>query len=189
MAFIVPLLTATLCLIHLSAAEDCRLTTSVLNSAADLQTNADLGGHLWQHIAGLKAKPTGAKKADTQNGKFMFPSKAVFDQVLKNLGQLNSNSYNFKSCPSNYKKSLGKIKSDEVLASDLGVQTVVQCDEINTDNVCIETVDKDMTGKTIEFYYLWKNNQWVLRTAFPRYYNRQKNLMDVFAHIAWNRMF
>ena len=185
MAFIIPLLTATLCLIHLSAAEDCRLTASVLNSAKDLQTNVDLGGHLWQHIAGVKARPKGADASDTQNGKFMFPSESAFDQVLANLGKLTSGS--FQSCPSDHKKSLGKMKTDKVLASDLGVQTVVQCSKIDANKVCTETKDVDMTGKYIEFYYLWKNSNWVLRTAFPRYYGRRK-LINVLAHIAWNRM-
>ena len=164
---------------------DCRVTTSVLNSAADLQTNVELGGHLWQHIAGVKTRPTGADAGDTQNGKFMFPNKAAFDQIMANLGKLNGG--NFQSCPSDHKKSDGKIRADKVAASDLGVKTALQCSKIDTNKVCTETKNVDMTGKTIEFYYLWKNNQWVLRTAFPRYYGRRK-LIDVLAHIAWNRI-
>ena len=185
MAFIFPLLTATLCLIHLSAAEDCRLTASVIDSAADLKTNVEKGGHLWQHIAGVKKRPTGAHKDDTQKGKFMFPSKAAFDEVLENLGKLEGD--NFQSCPSNHKKSLGKMKKDVVLAKDLGVKKVVQCTEIDANKVCKDTKSVDMTGKYIEFYYLWKNSKWVLRTAFPRYYGRQNNLIDMLARIAWNK--
>ena len=60
---------AALCLIHLSTGQECRNVASVINSAKDLQTNVNAGGHIWQHIDKLGTKPIGAATNDTQNGK------------------------------------------------------------------------------------------------------------------------
>ena len=191
MALIIRLLAATLCIIHLSVAEECRKTASVLFSAKDLDTNVNEGGHLWQHIAGLKETPKSADKKATQSGKLMFPSKAEFDEVLKRLGKLEG--VNFASCPSNHKKKDGKKRMDKVLASKLGVKTVVQCIKVDKiTKVCTNTKDVDMTGKYIEFYYLWKKRKWVLLTAFPRIFSNNKKIkkkINVLPHIAWNRIF
>ena len=50
-------------------AVECRRVPSVHNSIRDVNTNTQLGGHVWQHIYGFTARPHGAHHGDRQAGK------------------------------------------------------------------------------------------------------------------------
>ena len=181
MAFIVHLLVATLCLIHLSAGEECRNAATVIESGKDLETNVKAGGHVWQHIGGLTKKPKDAESKDTQSGKSMFLNEQAFHQALANLRNLKAG--NFASCPSTGKGKEGQYRRDERLASDIGVDKVLQCLEINADKLCTKTKEIDMKGKNIVFDYQWKHGKWVIRTAWPRLFGL-KTFIDMLASVA-----
>ena len=173
MALIIHLLAATLCLIHLSTGDECRLTKSVYESVASLQYNVYRGGHVWKHIPFLKEKPKGAKETENQNGESMFESEAAFYTAFGNL--MISDVYNFAQCPNNGGDKTSR--RDVVRGPDIGVDKVYHCRGINDKGLCSNLVDADnlwnRLGKLIVFDYNWIRGRWVLRTAWPNLFNKK----------------
>ena len=54
------------------------VSQSVVESAED---NTKAGGHIWQHIRGVKARPKGAEKAETQDDKILFASERDYQRA------------------------------------------------------------------------------------------------------------
>ena len=171
MAFIIHLFVATLCLIHLSVGEpECRTLNSVKHSEEDLETNVQVGGHIWQHIGGLTKKPKGAKDKDTQAGKSMFKSEQAFQAAWAKMEKLKTGT--FATCPSTGGGSEGKYRRDTVPAKDIGVNEVYLCTAIDKiTKLCTTHKTESMEGRDVVFDYMWKSNAWIIRTAWPKLFN------------------
>jgi hypothetical protein len=66
---------------HQAVATECRRIPSVRYSINDLNYNTYVGGHVWQHIAGLTARPQYAYYHNTQRYKSLFNSWRDFKRA------------------------------------------------------------------------------------------------------------
>ena len=163
MAFTACLL-ATLYLFQLSTAQDpdCRNVSTVINSAADPQTNVNAGGHIWQHINGLSAKPTRAASGATQNDKSLFNSENDFTNAYSAARGLTMGS--FVKCPASGAQG---TKADSILASSIGVITARRCTSVTSGGLCSASTSHNMMGRNVIFCYKYVNSQWIMNTAYP----------------------
>ena len=163
MAFTIHLL-ATLCLIQLSTAQECRNVASVINSARDPQTNVNAGGHIWQHINGLSAKPVGAASSDTQLGKTLFNSETDFTNAYTAARGLTTGT--FMTCPTS---GASGTRADAILASSIGVSTARLCTSVNDQRLCNASTSYSTMGRNVIFCYKYVSSQWIMRTAYPKF--------------------
>jgi hypothetical protein len=60
---------------------ECRTSKTVVASAKSVDDNTAAGGHIWQHIRGLKSRPKGAEKSETQYDKTLFASERDYQSA------------------------------------------------------------------------------------------------------------
>ena len=163
MAFIIHFVTA-LCLIHLGTGQnpECRTLQSVIDSTNGPAHNVAVGGHIWQHIHGLTAKPAGADPADTQYEKTLFRDGTTFINAYTTFQGLGGQ---HKECPAGG----GNVRADHVHAHTIGIYLAGSCNGVNAQNLCNSVNPYPMTARHyVTFCYKYVNGQWIMRTAFPR---------------------
>ena len=178
MALIVRLLAATLYLIPLTQSvgdPECR--EAAKGSIKNLTVNAELGGHVWQHIYGLNEKPNEAESKETQYNKSMFWDIKAFNTAFNNLLNLTRR-YNFTNCPNNGGNR--RFRIDVISGPEIGVYDVYLCIKVDNQNLCKVPVNAnslwEKRGKFIVFVYKWVNGQWVVRTAWPKIFVKNVKL-------------
>ena len=137
---------------------------SVINSAADSQTNVNAGGHIWQHIDGLAAKPVGAASGDTQLRKTLFNSQADFTNAYTAARRLTNGT--FVTCPA---AGASGTRADSILASSIGVSTARLCTSVNGQSLCSASTGYSMMERNVIFCYRYVSSQWIMRTAYPKF--------------------
>ena len=166
MAFIVHFV-AALCLIHLSNGQECRHLRSVYDSTAGVLQNVIDGGHLWQHINGLPKKPDGAEPGDTQYHKTLFEPGYYFNNAFTAFRGLPGV---YSTCPNGG----GANRVDHVHAYSIGVTQghARYCTAVNNQDICTNSHAYGVTNNHyVTFCYRYYNNKWIMRTAYPRYYD------------------
>ena len=163
MAFIIHFVSA-LCLLHLSTGQnpECRTLLSVIDSTSGPSHNVAVGGHIWQHIFGLSAKPAGADVNDTQNGKTLFKSGPEFKNAYAAFRGLGGT---YQQCPGGG----GGIRADHVHANTIGINQAGLCNGVDPQKLCNFVAPYTMTvNHYVTFCYKYVNWQWIMRTAYPR---------------------
>ena len=143
------------------AYEECRKLSNVAQSAAGPQQNSAAGGHIWQHIYGLKAKPRGA--TESQDGKALFVNEAEYQRAWSAWKQMKSKTkQGSTSCG-----PPGSV-TDTVTAASVGITSALECTEVDTAGLCTQTECVTPT-KVIFRYANYKKskNKWILNTAYP----------------------
>ena len=141
---------------------DCRTSKTVLQSAKSVADNSAAGGHIWQHIRGIKARPSGAEKTETQDGKTLFASEGDYQNAWQ---RFHTGAFSYLT-PFQCKTKPKGQAVDCVLAADIGVNTAYRCKAVDKNTkLCIQDVKTDV--KFVEFWYAQKNGKWVLNTAYP----------------------
>ena len=69
---------AVLLMVTFVSGNDCRTSRTVLASAQSVDANSAEGGHIWQHVRGLHARPRGAARNETQLKKTLFASESDY---------------------------------------------------------------------------------------------------------------
>lgn len=170
LSFIVFLITGYLMTANM--AQECRTLASVDNSATTLQTNVNVGGHVWQHVYNI-TKPTNSSPTDTQNGKTLFIDFNSFRNAWTSFKSLTTG--NWKICP----QTGGTVPiADAVASANVGVYTAYKCNGVNTNNLCNNTILYNMGSFKVVFCYKYYRAQWIMRTAYPK--NRPFNDEDDF---------
>ena len=116
--------------------KECRTSETVAKSAQSVYDNSAAGGHIWQHIRGLKSRPKGAKKSETQDGKTLFASERDYQRAWQGF---LSGTFEYLTPYQCKGKPQGQAV-DCVLAADIGVNTAYKCTAVDKNKVC--TTDK-----------------------------------------------
>ena len=140
------------------AAVECRQHLSVHYSIRNLDTNTRVGGHVWQHIAGLAAKPNNAINGDTQHHKTLFNSWNDFKQAWHSNCQANDNP---QICADQNDPIADCLDADPPI-----INGGRRCTQVNGDNLCINS--NPLTIRSYIFVYRKINGVWIMRTAYPR---------------------
>ena len=159
-AFAVGLLTVLLVILatnHQAVAIECRRIPSVRYSINDLNYNTYVGGHVWQHIAGLTARPPYAYFRDTQIRKSLFNSWRDFKRAWYSTFRTN---YNTQICENQPGTIADCFNTPFPIVS--GGKT---CTRVNWNNLCIAF--RPLTIQSYIFVYRKVNGQWIMRTAYP----------------------
>ena len=153
---------ALLLMVALVSGNECRTSRTVVASARCIADNSKEGGHIWQHIRGVKARPKNSANAETQKEKTLFASERDYQLAWEA----------FKTGEFGYLKPYeckGKPHGqavDCVLAADVGVNIAYKCTAVdNKSKIC--TQDHVTPIKYVEFWYAQKGGKWVLNTAYP----------------------
>ena len=141
--------------------KECRTSETVAKSAQSVYDNSAAGGHIWQHIRGLKSRPKGAKKSETQDGKTLFASERDYQRAWQGF---LSGTFEYLTPYQCKGKPQGQAV-DCVLAADIGVNTAYKCTAVDKNKVC--TTNKPTEVTYVEFWYAQKNGKWILNTAYP----------------------
>ena len=155
--------TACLLLIGTNTANggECRKHANVAQSAAGPQKNTDAGGHIWQHIKGLSAKPSGA--TDTQKTKTLFKNEADFKTAWTNWKGMADPNTTPKNCGTH-----GAVL-DCVSAADVRINSAFKCTKVDdTTGLC--TQSNTVQPLKVAFQYANNratSNKWILMTAYP----------------------
>ena len=162
-AFAVGLLTVIQVILATSnqavAAVECRKVLSVHYSIKDVNTNTRLGGHVWQHIFGLTARPQGAYYGDTQLGKSLFNFWNDFKQAWYTYATNQANQ-NTQICANQYNPIADCVNTPYPIIR--GGKT---CTQVNANNLCIGY--RPLTVRSYKFVYRKINRVWIMRTAYP----------------------
>jgi len=134
----------------LALAVACRDIASVQTSA-DATKNTGMGGHVTQHIYGMRP-PAGT----SQNGKTLFESKGDYDAAWRQ--------YQYITNPINCS---GSQAQQSVSLHDLGMTNLgaYSCKAADANGEC--TSWDAYIAKSVFFGFLLKNSQWILNTSFP----------------------
>ena len=154
-------LLATLSLIYLSTGQECRNLQSVINSARDVQTNVDVGGHLWTQIPSIVSRPQGYNINHTQLHQTLFYTEEEFAAAYAKARALTTGS--FAICPDGG----GRDRIDQILASAINVTRAAYCLDVNIINLCASSLGYSVMGIYVTFKYVYCGDQWILRTAYP----------------------
>ena len=141
--------------------KECRTSGTVKDSAKSVDDNSAAGGHIWQHIRGLKSRPKGAEKSETQDGKTLFASERDYQKAWQ---KFQSGTFKYLKPYQCKVKPQGQAV-DCVLAADIEVNTAYKCTAVDKNKVC--TTDERTKVKYVEFWYAKQNGKWVLNTAYP----------------------
>ena len=142
--------------------KECRTSGTVKDSAKSVDDNSAAGGHIWQHIRGLKSRPKGAEKSETQYEKTLFASEGDYQRAWQ---RFQSGNFDYLTPYQCNVKPKGQAV-DCVLAADINVNTAYECTAVDKKTkLCIE--DRETDVKFVEFWYAQKNGKWVLNTAYP----------------------
>ena len=153
---------ANLLVVALVSGNECRTSKTVAESAQSVDDNSAAGGHIWQHIRGLKSRPKGAEKSETQDGKTLFASERDYQGAWQ---RFQSGIFKYLTPYQCKGKPKGQAV-DCVLAADIEVNTAYKCTAVDKKTkLCIEDDEADVTF--VEFWYAQKNGKWVLNTAYP----------------------
>ena len=120
------------------------------------------GGHVWQHVGYLEAKPKDTVNGDTQYEKTLFQDIAHFFKAWNYLLCLESYS---AYCSVDGKETKGE---DCVPAYILDITTAYDCIYyVNDDDICEEW--ETFKPASVQFYYNRLNvySDWYLKTAYP----------------------
>ena len=161
-AFILMFLSVLLMVAFVSGNE-CRTSRTVVESARCIADNSGAGGHIWQHILGVKARPKNSANAETQKDKTLFASEHDYQLAWEafKTGQFRYlKPYECKGKPHGQ-------AVDCVLARDIPqVDRAYKCTDVDKNSkICTEYHETDI--KYVEFWYAQKNGKWVLNTAYP----------------------
>ena len=149
--------------------KECRASKTVKESAKSVDNNSAAGGHIWQHICGLKSRPKGAKNSETQEGRTLFASEHDYQKAWQ---RFQSGSFDYLTPYQCYVKPKGQAV-DCVLAADIGVKTAYKCTAVDKNKIC--TMDKPIEVTYVEFWYAQKKGKWVLNTVYPSGSNTPTN--------------
>ena len=146
-----------------TTAKDCRETASVMKSA-ELEENAEMGGHVWIHVFGLKKPLTKDAKNQQKVGKTMFKSEKDYylawssfvDPKFETTAKLSK-------CGG----KAGGLK-DCIPAATLGISEAFVCKEIDDKTGLCSAAEPVKTEKLmIGFWYAHSKGKWILMTAYP----------------------
>ena len=152
-----------LCVLFLASsvtiAKECRHTKAVMESA-ELVKNAQVGGHVWIHVFGLRAPLTRDPKHQPEVGKTMFASpEAYYDAWTAFI----SPDFRTRARLSNCGGRAGGLK-DCIPAADLGIAEARVCTRVDR-GVCTATEPAEVL--MVGFWYANSNGKWILNTAYP----------------------
>lgn len=143
-----------------SYTEPCRMIRSIHESVLSTEINSQCGGHIWQHIDGLKEKPSSAYSDQTQSDKSLFLSEHDFRNAWNNWRQLPSSVHVPKDCDSN--ADAAKIK----------IVRARRCIRSSQESkLCIQR--RQIWPQSVYFVYKkskpshWWKSYWYLLTAYP----------------------
>ena len=153
---------AVLLMVTFVSANDCRTSRTVVASAQSVAANSAAGGHIWQHVRGLHARPKGAAKSETQLDKTLFASERDYDAAWQ---RFQSGSFRYLT-PYQCKGSPKGQAVDCVLARDINVRQAFRCTAVDK-NTKLCTADQPTPAVFVEFWYAQKGGKWVLNTAYP----------------------
>ena len=143
---------------HQAVAIECRRLPSVRYSINNLDYNTHVGGHVWQHIAGLAARPPNANGRDTQRCKSLFNSWRDFK--LAWYSTFRSNQNNWQQCANQAAPIADCINTNVANGGSF-------CTRVNANNPCIALDQIPFTIRSYKFVYRRVNGQWIIRTAYP----------------------
>lgn len=131
----------------------CRVTQTVVDSAASIQANNQNGGHVSIHIAGQA----------TQVNKTQFASENAFTNAF-NLWRQGGTTPSPKTCGGG-----NQSQKDCVAASRVGITSAQVCEAVDQRGNCTRT--RAITPTKVGFWYA-KNGSgsggvWILNTAYP----------------------
>ena len=153
---------AALLMVTFVSGNDCRTSRTVVESAQSVAANSAAGGHIWQHVRGLHARPEGAKKKETQLDKTLFASEHDYEsawQTFQSESFPYLTPYQCDGCPKGQ-------AVDCVLARDINVRQAFRCTAVDKNTkLCID--DKPTHAVFVQFWYAKKRGEWVLNTAYP----------------------
>ncbi len=151
--YLLLLLGAALCLMRPTTimAAACRDIPNIQLSA-DANKNTSMGGHVTQHIYGMKPPPS-----TSQLDKTLFEAKGKYDAVWRQ--------YQYISNPVNC--GGGGQAQQTVSLSDLGIKYLgaYSCKGVDSNGECIKW--DAYIAKSIFFGFLLKDSKWVLNTCYP----------------------
>ena len=153
-----------------SYTEPCRMIRSVHESVLSTEINSQYGGHIWQHIDGLKEKPSRAYSDQTQSDKSLFLSEHDFRNAWNNWRLLPSSVHVPEDCDSN--ASPGTKVVDCVDAAKIKIVRARRCIRSSQESkLCIQR--RQIWPQSVYFVYKkskssyrWKS-YWYLLTAYP----------------------
>ena len=146
-----------------ATAKDCRETPNVLASATSLTQNAQVGGHVWNHVYGLQQRLTTDLKHQQDDTKTMFASEQNF-----NTAWLTFTNSGFRTT-AKLSKCGGKAGGlkDCIPAAALGIASAIKCTSIDpATNLCnaYDTIEQELK---VGFWYAHSKGKWILMTAYP----------------------
>ena len=146
-----------------TTAKDCRETASVRESA-DLEKNADMGGHVWIHVLGLKKTLTKDAKNQQKVGKTMFQSEKDYYSAWSSfVNPKFKTTAKLSQCGG---KPCGK--KDCIPAAALGISKAFVCKEIDKrTGLCSAADPIETEGLNVGFWYAHSKGKWILMTAYP----------------------
>ena len=146
-----------------ATAKDCRVTPNVLASATSLTQNAQVGGHVWNHVYGLQQRLTTDPKHQQDDTKTMFASEQDF-----NTAWLTFISSGFQTTAklSNCGGKAGGLK-DCIPAAALGITSAIKCTSIDPATNLCNAYDTIRQGLKVGFWYAHSKGKWILMTAYP----------------------
>ena len=153
---------AELLMVAYVSGNDCRTSRTVVDSAECIADNSAAGGHIWQHIRGVKARPKKAEGAETQKDKTLFASERDYQRAWQAF-KIGAFGY-LKPYQCKGIKPKGQAV-DCVLAADIGVNAAYKCTDVDKNKLCTEDRPTEVTY--VEFWYAQKGGKWVLNTAYP----------------------
>ena len=153
---------AVMLLVVCVSGKECRTSGTVVASAQNVDDNTAAGGHIWQHIRGLPARPKGAQKSETQLDKTLFASERDYQAAWQRF-QVGDFRY---LTPHQCNVSPKGQSVDCVLAADIGVRQAYFCTAVDkTSKLC--TAETQIRPLYVEFWYAQKKGKWILNTAYP----------------------
>ena len=138
-----------------TTAKECRHTPSVMQSA-ELVKNAQMGGHVWIHVYGLKAPVT---KTDQQAvGKTMFTSPDDYFDAWTTFGKLETGT-KLSNCGGS-----NRAQRDCIPAAVLGISKAYVCTSAEG-GLC--NAVQSIKPLMVAFWYAKSNGKWILNTSYP----------------------
>ena len=142
---------------HRAVAIECRRIPSVRYSINNLNYNTYVGGHVWQHIAGLAARPPRAFYRDTQLRKSLFNSWRDFKLAWYSTFRSNQNT---QHCENQVRPIADCINTPTPIVGGGRF-----CTRVHGNNLCSADVPLDI--RSYKFVYKKVRGQWIMRTAYP----------------------
>ena len=142
---------------HRAVAIECRRIPSVRYSINNLNYNTYVGGHVWQHIAGLAARPPRAFYRDTQLRKSLFNSWRDFKLAWYSTFRSNQNT---QHCENQVRPIADCINTPTPIVGGGRF-----CTHVYGNNLC--RADVPLTIRSYKFVYKKVHGQWIMRTAYP----------------------